>query len=102
MINHDPILISDATPPDDLAPSVQALWWLKKGGLIMGVEWEKAHKICQQSEGDPDCDLVHALVHWIEGNEPNAGYWYRKVGAARAATVAADWERVVMQIGDGR
>lgn len=61
----------------------------------MGTDWQKAHAICQQGEGNPDYDLVHALAHWIEGDEVNAGYWYRRVGAKRAATIAAEWERVV-------
>ena len=65
------------------------------GSLVVGIEWEKAHAICQQNEGDPDCDLVNALTHLIEGDENNAGYWYRKVGAKRPTTIAAEWERVV-------
>ena len=102
MTKLDSISISKATPPDDLAPAMQALWWLKKGGLIMGVEWKKAHEICQRSEGNPDCDLVHALAHWIEGDDGNAGYWYRRVGAKPAATVAAEWERIAVKIGHGQ
>ena len=99
MAKLDPDAFSNPTPPDDLTPPVQALWWLKKGGLVMGVEWEKAHAICQQDEGNPDYDLVHALAHWIEGDESNARYWYRRVGGKRAATIAAEWERVVSEIG---
>ncbi len=95
MAKLDPVSFSDATPPETLSPPLQALWWLKKGGLAMGTDWQKAHAICQQGEGNPDYDLVHALAHWIEGDEVNAGYWYRRVGAKRAATIAAEWERVV-------
>ena len=57
------------TPPAGLARPLAALWWLKKGGLVMGPQWEKAHELCQMQEGDRAHDSVHALVHWIEGDE---------------------------------
>jgi TPR repeat protein len=81
-------------PSADLTVPQQALWWLKKGGFAMGPEWEKAHALCQQSEGTREYDLVHALAHWIEGDDSNATYWYRKVGGGRAATIEQEWERV--------
>jgi hypothetical protein len=75
------------------------LWWLKKGGLLMGPEWQKAHMICQQDEGNASYDIVHALAHWIEGDEPNASYWYRRAGAdQKALTIAAEWDRILGQI----
>ena len=84
MAKIDPTSFSNASPPANLSPPLQALWWLKKGGLVMGKEWEQAHAICQQDEGNPSYDIVHALAHWIEGDEANAAYWYRRVGAGRA------------------
>lgn len=48
--------------------------------LILEDEWDKAHEIAQQKEGNPAYDRVHALLHRIEGDSFNAGYWYRKVG----------------------
>lgn len=91
---HDLLSQSGAAPPPELSVPHQALWWLKKGGLIMGPEWEKAHALCQQAEGTRAYDMVHALAHWIEGDESNRDYWYRKVGGGRAATIAEEWERV--------
>ncbi len=44
---------------------------------------EKAHQICQDREGVPEFDWVHALVHRIEGDDANAGYWYRRAGRTR-------------------
>lgn len=88
---------SASNPPASLSRPQQALWWLKKGGLIIGLEWQKAHEICQQDEGNPDYDLVHALTHWIEGDEANAAYWYRRVGGKRAATIEEEWERVAKE-----
>jgi hypothetical protein len=99
MTKLDPVSFSNLTPPTDLSPPLQALWWLKKGGLVMGAEWEKAHTICQQDEGNPSYDIVHALAHWIEGDEPNAAYWYRRAGGGqKAATIAEEWERVWGQV----
>jgi hypothetical protein len=45
-------------------------------------------------EGDAAYDLVHALVHWIEGDESNASYWYRRVGPGRAGSIPEEWERI--------
>lgn len=83
-------------PPADLAPPLQALWWLKKGDLRTGPEWERAHAICQTAEGDKPYDWVHALAHWIEGDTSNANYWYRRVGEQRSGSdIAGEWQHIV-------
>lgn len=82
------------TAPPALSVPLQALWWLKKGNLGLGLEWDKAHALCQLNEGDYAHDLVHALAHWIEGDMGNADYWYRRVGENRAANLSAEWERI--------
>jgi hypothetical protein len=41
---------------------------------------------------------VHALVHWIEGDKSNAAYWYRRVGAERAADIATEWQRIAEEL----
>jgi hypothetical protein len=74
-----------AEPPGDVLPALRALWWLRKGGLRTGPEWQRAHEICQAHEGTRGCDLVHGLAHWIEGDTGNADYWYRRAGSRRAA-----------------
>ena len=79
---------------DSPSPPLQALWWLREGKLAMGKEWRKAHEICQSNEGDHTHDLVHALAHWIEGDEANANYWYARVRDTRAATIEAEWQRI--------
>ncbi len=83
-------------PPISFTPPQQALWWLKQGALEMGAAWEQAHAICQTAEGTYEYDLVHALAHWIEGDETNRDYWYRRVGRewTRAATVEAEWAAI--------
>ena len=57
-----------ANPPKDMTKPLQALWWVKKGGLRMGPEWEQAHAIVQTQEGVFEFDWVHALLHWIEAD----------------------------------
>jgi hypothetical protein len=91
-------------PSEDLPVPLQALWWLKKGGLALGPEWTKAHELCQQREGDRAHDLVHALVHWIEGDAQNSDYWYRRAGehrAGRAETVEREWTRIAAALSPG-
>jgi hypothetical protein len=91
------------TPPEKLTPPQQALWWLKAGDFKMGEAWEKSHAICQTAEGTFEYDLVHALAHWIEGDEANRDYWYRRVGAGwkRAGTIKAEWDAIARRIGVG-
>ena len=86
-------LQSDVLPPG-LSVPLQALWWLRKGGLALGPEWHTAHELCQRNEGDHAHDLVHALAHWIEGDMGNAAYWYRRVGGQRSATIEQEWRRI--------
>jgi len=84
---------SETTPPMELSDPAQALWWLKKGNLKLGDEWEAAHMICQAHEGTKFYDWVHALAHWIEGDMGNAAYWYRRVGEKmHGDDVAAEWD----------
>ena len=42
--------------------------------------WEDAHTMCQQFEGNRTADWLHAVLHKIEGDEANARYWYRRAG----------------------
>ena len=92
---------TSTSPPSGETPPQLALWWLKQGGFRMGPEWQKAHMICQQHEGDFAHDLVHALCHWIEGDLGNRDYWYRRLGPdwTQAATIAAEWEKAQARLG---
>ena len=98
MIDPNLSLLTSDVPSISLTPPLQALWWLKKGGLATGREWQKAHELCQIKEGDRAYDVVHALVHWIEGDEANSAFWYRRVGERRAATINAEWERIAEEL----
>ena len=89
--------IEDAVPRT-LSPPLLALWWLKKGGLAIGPEWKKDHDICQTAEGEKAYDLVHALVHWIEGDMANAAYWYNRVDGHPAGDIKTEWQRIVSEL----
>jgi len=87
-------------PPATLTRPQQALWWLKKGGLEVGPEWERAHDIVQSAEGDRAHDAVHALVHLVEGDVSNADYWARRAGAKPGVVdKIAEWERLAAAAG---
>jgi hypothetical protein len=48
--------------------------------LALAKDWEAAHAIAQHHEGDAAADWLHAVLHKIEGDTGNAGYWYRRSG----------------------
>lgn len=88
-------------PPKELSPPLQALWWVRKGDMRMGPEWEEAHRIVQQMEGVAAFDWVHALLHWIEADMGNADYWYRRAGKRRSApTVSDEWEHIALSLSE--
>jgi hypothetical protein len=89
------------TLPAGLSAPLQALWWLRKGKFAMGSEWQEAHELCQQDEGNYAHDAVHALAHWIEGDAGNAAYWYRRTGEKRAESIEAEWRRLVAKLAKG-
>jgi hypothetical protein len=83
------------TPPPECSPPQKALWWLKQGNFKLGAAWDQAHGICQTAEGTYEYDLVHALAHWIEGDNANRDYWYRRAGdTGRASSVEQEWARI--------
>ena len=85
--------VSAASPPGDVGPALQGLWWLAKG------DWDRAHKCVQGHEGDRDCDWVHAHLHRQEGDMTNAGGWYRRAGRPVAACSLQDeWAQVAMEL----
>jgi hypothetical protein len=43
-------------------------------------DWQAAHLIAQRYEDDDVAGWIHAVVHRMEGDLANAGYWYRRVG----------------------
>lgn len=77
-----------AAAPRDLVPPIEALWWAAKG------DWDKAHKIVMEEDG-ADAAWVHAYLHRVEGDLPNAGYWYRTAGKpVEKGALEAEWAAI--------
>ncbi|MHA1154376.1 MAG: hypothetical protein ACTSQ7_17315 [Alphaproteobacteria bacterium] len=58
-------------PPGGLGPALTALWHEAKG------DWHQAHRLAQ-SQKDAVGAWVHAYLHRVEGDQSNAGHWYRR------------------------
>lgn len=54
-------------------PCLKALYWDEKG------DWSKAHSFVENISTE-DAAWVHAYLHRKEGDEWNAGYWYKRAG----------------------
>ncbi len=81
-----------AEPPDGLSGPVLALWHAGKG------EWDKAHEIVQDDESK-DAAWVHAHLHRVEGDEANAGYWYRRAGRPHCYDpVDNEWQSIAVAL----
>lgn len=73
----------------------EALDLLKADSLRTGKDWENAHQICQANEGAQIFDWIHALIHRIEGDDANAGYWYRRAGKSQhPGSVEEEWHLI--------
>ena len=65
--------LAGPAPPAGATPALRALWHQGHG------DWQAAHEAAQSDDGG-DAAWVHAHLHRVEGDEPNAGYWYRRAG----------------------
>jgi hypothetical protein len=84
--------LSEAQPPESASPLLTALWWEAKG------DWAKAHAIAQDVES-PEGAWVHAYLHRKEGDEGNAGYWYRQARKPHSrARLEAEWEEIAGEL----
>ncbi|MCC7282103.1 MAG: hypothetical protein IT556_06945 [Acetobacteraceae bacterium] len=81
--------LSAAAPPAGLGAPLVALWHDARG------DWQAAHQAVQAHEGEPQSDWVHAYLHRKEGDNANAGYWYRRAGRAPGSgPLAAEWQAI--------
>ncbi len=84
--------LTGAAPPEGVSPLATALWWDAKG------DWARAHEIAQDA-GSVDGAWVHAYLHRKEGDQGNAGYWYRQAGRPHSrAPSLAEWEEIVRAV----
>jgi len=77
-----------ATALVNLSGALMALWHDSRG------DWEAAHRAAQE-DLSKDGSWVHAYLHRKEGDEGNAGYWYRRAGRPFPDTdLKAEWEQI--------
>jgi hypothetical protein len=75
-------------PPGGLSPLLRALWHAARS------EWDAAHRIAQD-DGSAEGAWVHAYLHRVEGDEGNAGYWYRRAGKPHCQdSLDAEWAEI--------
>lgn len=86
------VVVFNALPaPESHWPAaVIALWHAARD------DWHAAHDALQDA-GGADADWVHAHLHRIEGDVPNAAYWYRRAQRpvpAAGVSFAAEWHDI--------
>jgi len=80
--------VENDAAPAELSTGLQALWYDAKG------DWDKAHSLAQDTP-DPIGAWVHAYLHRVEGDESNAGYWYKRAGKDHSsAELPTEWEEI--------
>ncbi len=83
-------------PPAGLERALAALWREAKG------DWDEAHRLAQ-AQDDADGAWVHAYLHRVEGDLPNAGYWYRRAGKPpSSAPLKREWDEIAGALLDDR
>lgn len=84
--------VTKAKPPAGLTPPLEALWWAAKG------DWDKAHRIVMKQDSR-EAAWVHAYLHRVEGDNDNAGYWYRQAHRPVASgTHEAEWDAIAVAL----
>jgi hypothetical protein len=53
-------------------------------------EWEAAHLIVQEDEESRQSCWLHGIVHVLEGDAANAGYWFDRAGRTFSTDTAAE------------
>jgi len=58
----------------------------------LGGDWQAAHLVAQDHDGEPLANWLHAVVHRMEGDLGNASYWYGRCGRALRSEVSTEAE----------
>lgn len=83
--------LNSSEPPPHFSSLQQGIWYAAKG------DWDAAHNIAQEFEGTRDFDHLHAHLHRVEGDEWNAGYWYRRAGVSVPTRSTAEELELLIQ-----
>lgn len=82
-------------PPGGTSLALQALWHAAKG------DWNEAHRLAQRDKGAAGA-WVHAHLHRVEGDEANAGHWYRRAGKGPPSVpLEGEWEEIARALCEG-
>jgi len=88
--------LSADAPPAGLSPALETLWWAGKG------DWDRAHNLATDHLDDDDCAWVHAHLHRIEGDLPNARWWYNRARRpAQDGPLDAEWDAIAGALLEG-
>lgn len=82
--------LSQENPPVDWPETLKSLWHQAKGN------WEASHDIAQDIH-DTMGSLIHAHLHRDEGDDWNAGYWYRQAGRTFPTTSLKEELREIVE-----
>ena len=97
--------LGDDAPPVGLDNALQALWYearasgpgatpAKDTAGTMSDDWGTAHRLTQRQR-DEDGRWVHAYLHRIEGDDANAGRWYKRAGQPfPTLSLADEWVQI--------
>jgi hypothetical protein len=69
--------------------------------LLQRGDWRGAHEIVQDDEDSRIACWAHAIVHVMEGDLPNARYWFRKAGRAFTEDAAAETAALAALLEEG-
>jgi hypothetical protein len=61
-------------------------------GHALARDWQAAHLIAQDHEGERLADWIHAVAHRMEGDLGNAAYWYGRCGRPREPSLTIEAE----------
>jgi hypothetical protein len=87
-----PMILRDLPEPPADAPRA-ALWWAARN------EWVRAHEVAQADHGR-DAAWVHAYLHRVEGDLPNARYWYGRAGRpVETGPLDKEWMAIASALG---
>jgi hypothetical protein len=75
----------------------------KAVGLAQAGDWQAAHLIAQDHEGDPRANWIHAVCHRMEGDLSNAQYWYARCGHAyrEGVSTAQELAEIAAELEEG-
>ena len=66
-------------------------------GLLESGDWQAAHRIVQKDDSAL-ASWAHGIVHLMEGDRRNAGYWYGRAGRELPADVEISAEIAALKV----